>query len=95
MEKRTSDREYLLFGARIVGDFGVTIAVPVVIFALAGKALDTRWRTAPWMLILGFLLAAVLSGISITRKAKAYGRQYQTLVDNEKPQAPESSTNAR
>jgi len=83
MSKSSNDRNYLLLGVRIVGDFGATIAVPVVLLSLAGKALDARWGTSPMLLIAGFALAAVLSGISITRKAKRYGRLYQTLVDSD------------
>lgn len=74
-----SDRRYWLFGLRIAGDFGVTIAIPVVVLAYLGKRLDTRFDTAPWLLIVGFALAAVTSGILIYRKAKRYGKEYQQL----------------
>ncbi len=79
MGKTTNDRAYYLFGLRIIGDFGVTIAVPVVTFALLGKWLDAKWGTKPTFLIAGFILAALLSGASIYRKAKAYGKEYQRL----------------
>ncbi len=74
-----SDRRYWLFGLRIVGDFGATIAIPVVVFAYLGKRLDVRWGTAPWLLIIGFVLAALISGALIYRKAKRYGKEYQAL----------------
>jgi F0F1-type ATP synthase assembly protein I len=73
------DRQYALLGARIVGDFGATLAIPVVLLALAGKALDTRFGTRPLFLIAGFALAAVLSGTSVVRKAKRYGKAYEEL----------------
>lgn len=79
MEK-TSDRGYYLFGLRIVADFGATIAVPIVVFAWLGQRLDARWGTKPWLLIAGFVLAAFISGISIYRKAKVYGNEYQKLT---------------
>lgn len=85
MAKRTNDRDYLLMGIRIVGDFGATIAVPVVLFSWIGKTLDESWGTRPYLLILGFFLAAILSGVSLTRKAKVYGRRYQELVSSEGP----------
>lgn len=84
MGRRSSDRGYFLLGLRIVGDFGATIAVPVVLFAWAGKALDARWGTGPIVLILGFALAAGLSALSIARKARTYGRRYQELLNAEK-----------
>lgn len=92
MEKRSNDRQYMLLGTRIVGNFGATIAVPIVLLSLLGKYLDARWGTGPWMLILGFVLAATLSGISITRKAKAFGLEYQALVDSETPKSSVSAS---
>ena len=73
----------MLLGARIVGDFGATIAIPIVFLSWTGKVLDARWGTAPYLLILGFVLAAALSAVSLTRKAKAYGRRYLALMDAE------------
>ncbi len=74
-----NDRRYWLFGLRIAGDFGITLALPVVILAYFGKRLDTRFDTAPWLLIAGFASAALTSGILIYRKAKRYGKEYQQL----------------
>lgn len=74
-----NDQRYWLFGLRIAGDFGATIAIPVVVFAYLGKRLDARWGTAPWILIVGFVLAALISGALIYRKAKRYGKDYQEL----------------
>jgi F0F1-type ATP synthase assembly protein I len=76
---KKNDREYYLFALRIVGDFGVNIAVPVIVFALIGQALDEKYQTRPWFLILGFTIAAVLSGIIIYRKAKRYGEEYKKM----------------
>lgn len=74
-----NDRRYWLFGLRIAGDFGVTLALPVVVLAYLGKRLDTHFNTAPWLLITGFVLAALTSGVLIFRKAKRYGKEYQQL----------------
>jgi predicted permease len=78
-DKKKSDRKYWLFALRIAGDFGITIALPVVIFAYVGKRLDARFDTAPWLLIAGFVLAAVISGAVIYRKSKRYGKEFQNL----------------
>ena len=78
-KRKDADRQYLLLGARIVGDFGATLAVPVVLFALAGKALDAKYGTRPLLLVVGFALAAAVSGTSIFRKAKRYGKAYESL----------------
>ncbi len=74
-----SDRIYYLFGLKIIGDFGATIAVPVVIFVLLGQKLDERYNLTPWLTILGFVVAAVISSRSIYKKAKKYGEEYKNL----------------
>ena len=81
MPKTTSDREYYLFALKIIGDFGATIALPVVVFVLIGQYLDNRWGYSPLFSILGFALAALLSGRMIYKKAKQYGKEYQRLND--------------
>ena len=76
---KKNDREYYLFALRIVGDFGVNIAAPVVVFALIGQSLDEKYQTRTWFLILGFVVSAILSGVIIYRKAKRYGDAYQKM----------------
>ncbi len=73
------ERKYVLFALRIVSDFGVTIALPVVALAYAGRWLDTRYGTRPWLLIAGFVLAALISGRMIYKKAKKLGKEFQDL----------------
>lgn len=82
MERK--ERSYYLLGARIIGDFGATIAVPVVLLAWLGKTLDARWGTAPWLLVAGFVLAAALSSFSIYRKARHYEKKFQELESRQK-----------
>jgi len=77
--KKTTDREYMLFAIRIMGDFGVSIAAPVVVFVLIGQYLDGRYGHAPFFTVLGFLLAAALTVRIIQRKAKRYGEEYQKM----------------
>ena len=74
------DRRAYLLGLKIAGDFGATIAIPVVVFVLIGKWLDARAATAPRYMILGFIVAALMSANIIYRKAKRYGKQYQNEI---------------
>ena len=73
------DRRYYLLAFKIIGDLGATIAIPVVILAIIGKKLDTRFATSPWLTIAGFVLAFTLSAVLIRRKAKKYGKEYQDI----------------
>lgn len=84
MIQKTTDRDYYLFALRIIGDFGASIAVPVVIFVLMGQWLDGKYDKGPLFTILGFVISALISAKIILKKAKRYGDQYQKLVDNEK-----------
>ncbi|TAN32938.1 AtpZ/AtpI family protein [Patescibacteria group bacterium] len=74
-----SDRKYYMFGLKIAGDFGISIAAPVVLFALLGQYLDEKYNTGPWLLIVGFVLAAAISAKLIYKKAKRYGDEYQKM----------------
>ncbi len=78
---QNSDRQYYLFALRIAGDFGATIAVPVVLFAWLGRKLDMMSGGGIKYTLAGFVLAACLSGIMIFKKAKKFGIEYQNLVD--------------
>lgn len=73
-------RKAYLFAFKAFGDFGVTIAVPAVIAALAGKWLDTKFASSPKYTIILFTIAFVLTIIIVVKKVKQYGREYQELI---------------
>ncbi len=82
MEKNDDGtRAYYFLGLRIVGDFGATLAIPAVAAAWIGVRLDARWGSKPWALIACLALAFGLTSIVIRRKAAAYGKAYQNLVN--------------
>ena len=68
-----------MMGLKIVGDFGASIAAPVILFVWIGQWLDEKYESGSWYTVGAFILAAALSGAMIYRKAKAYGREYQNL----------------
>jgi hypothetical protein len=82
MEK--TDRKLYLFALRIVGDFGAAIAIPVVAFVLGGQWLDTKYSTGNRYMIIGFVVAALLSGKIIYKKTKRYGKEYDDLQNPDK-----------
>ncbi len=74
-----NDRKYWVFAVKIIGDFGVTLAVPVVILVFLGQKLDQHYESLILFTVMGFILAALISGKLIYKKAKAYGKEYQEL----------------
>lgn len=73
------ERKYYVFAMKIAGDFGATIAIPVVVSALVGQKIDSFYGTRPLFLIIGMVLSAILTGLLIYKKAKIYGQQFQDL----------------
>lgn len=73
------ERKYTLLGLRIAGDFGASIAIPIIIFVVVGQKIDARYEIGPWATVTSFVIAALISGRIIYRKAKRYGREYDLL----------------
>ena len=74
----------MMMGLRIAGDFGIAIAVPIIIFVIIGQWLDEKYAKTPLFTVLAFVLAIVLSGVSIYKKAKRYGEEFKRLDENDK-----------
>lgn len=70
-----------MLGMRIIGDFGAAIAVPVVVFVIIGQWLDEKYDSGYKFTIGAFVLAALVSGKILYKKAKAYGTEFQKLND--------------
>ena len=86
LPKDSQERKYMLLGFKIIGDFGATIAVPVVVFVMIAQWLEGKYGHGPWLTIMAFVLAAALTAKMLIKKAKEYGRQYQKIDDEGKKQ---------
>jgi F0F1-type ATP synthase assembly protein I len=84
-KKSTSDAAYYRFAMRIVGDFGVSIAVPAVAAAFVGIWLDRKLGTTPWLMIIGLAAAFSSTYLVIKKKATDYARQFDDLNSNFQP----------
>ncbi|MFZ2189728.1 MAG: AtpZ/AtpI family protein [Candidatus Magasanikiibacteriota bacterium] len=84
LPENPKDRQYMLMGLRIVGDFGATIAVPIIIFVLIGQWLEGKYGYAPWFTVVAFVISIALSGKMIYKKAKQYGEEYKKIDDENK-----------
>lgn len=47
---------------------GFQIAIPLVIFALLGRVLDNKLNTGPWLLLLGVLIAIIVTSLLVYKK---------------------------
>ena len=77
--KDSQERENMLLGSKIIGDFGATIAVPVVLFVLIAQWLEGKYGGAPYITIVAFVCAALLTVKIIIKRAKEYGKQYEAI----------------
>lgn len=84
MGKNPSDNAYYLLGLRVLADFGATIAIPAIIASVLGAKLDAAWGTKPYATLSFLAVAFVCTAALIRRKAVAYGKTYQELI-NRKP----------
>ena len=53
-------------------ELGFIIALPILAFGYAGKWLDLKWGTTPFITLAGILLAIVSTSIWIYKKFKTY-----------------------
>ena len=73
------DREYYIFALGAAGDFGITIAIPVIVFTLLGKYFDEKYGTYPLFVIWCLVISALLTIKIVYRKANYYGEEFKKL----------------
>lgn len=61
-------KQSLLGALSLAFELGYTIAVPLVVLALTGRLLDSRYQTSPWFLLAGILLSIVVSSWLVYKK---------------------------
>lgn len=64
----TSSGQALWQALNLAWELGYTIAIPLVILALAGRWADQQFDTNPWLFLAGIILAIVSSSILLVRK---------------------------
>lgn len=70
-----SVRQDLMLAVRLAWNFGYIIAIPAVAFGFGGAYLDKQYGTSPVFILIGFVLALVLSGLGIWRAVKEIVRE--------------------
>lgn len=79
--QKPTSRDYYILALKIIGNFGASIAVPVVVLVMIGQYADSARNSSPLFTILGFVFAALISAKIIHKKAQEYGAQYKKLND--------------
>lgn len=64
----TGSRQALWQALNIAWELGYMIALPLVLFALAGRWIDKHYDTSPWFLLGGMALAILLTTLLLIRK---------------------------
>ena len=77
-------RQYMVLGFKIVGDFGATIAIPVILFVSIAQWVENKYNIGHWLTIVAFVLSALLTAHIINKKAKEYGKEYHELNEKNK-----------
>lgn len=69
---------------QLAWNLGFIIAIPAVVLGFGGAYLDKALGTSPVFLLIGFILAAVLSGLGVVRRLRDIG---QDTAVNRSPNA--------
>lgn len=51
----------LFFSLSLVSYIGISTAIPLVVFGLGGRYLDSKYQSSPKLFIVGIAIAAVIS----------------------------------
>lgn len=88
--RKSTDGAYYRLAFKICADWTGAIAVPAILGALAGQWLDKRYGTEPkWLMVLLFI-AFLSTGITITKKARRYKAEFETIAASEQKNKPDA-----
>lgn len=71
--KKESKELGFLLSIRLAWNLGYIIALPAALFGFGGAYADKYLGTSPWLLLMGFTLALLLSAIGVYRKVREIG----------------------
>lgn len=52
----------------LVWELGYLVSLPIIIFAFAGRFLDKKFDTSPWLLLIGILMSIIISSYIVYKK---------------------------
>lgn len=87
-ESKNKQRSANFSALAMAGQLGFIIALPLVLLALLGRWLDQRYNASPLFLLLGVLLALVVTVVWFAFKAKAMLRDLEKQTDDGEKMTP-------
>lgn len=67
-------KNYYFLTLKVVGEFGVAIALPIILLVLLGKYLDNLTGKQPLFTLIGFIVAIFVAGKLFMSRAKQHSR---------------------
>ncbi|HAI98455.1 TPA: hypothetical protein DCL30_02835 [Candidatus Peribacteria bacterium] len=68
--KRPDSPPSIFLAVRLAWDLGFIIAIPIAVLGFGGAYLDRTFGTSPLLLLIGFVLAIVITTVGLKRKLK-------------------------
>ena len=90
MEKQTDNRWWL---ASIVGEIGFLIAIPLVLFAIVGRAVDAIFGSFPLFFLIGILCAIICSSYIVYRRTSALRKEIEDSDKTATEKSPKTFQN--
>lgn len=81
-EIRQTDSQWSVFSLAM--ELGYLIAIPLVVFALAGRFVDKKLDTSPWIFLAGICISIVLTTYLVHKKTVS-------VLDNDSEENTEKS----
>jgi len=72
-------KKSLLFSFGLIGQIGFATAIPLVVFGLLGRYLDTKFGTAPYLFLSGLGIATIIVYFTLRRLVKKAIEEFDKL----------------
>ncbi len=81
--QKSTKESIVWYALSLAWQLGYTIAIPLVVLALAGRFADKKLGSAPWLLLAGIIMSLVISSLAISRKISFIMRSEQGIKNKE------------
>jgi len=72
MKSQESKKEKSVFwqAVSLAFQFGYTVTVPLIVLVIAGKILDKKFNSSPFLLLAGIVLSVIISSVTLIIRMK-------------------------